>query len=150
MAFDLANLTAAIRTRLTSDTSAGGLFAVGSELLTSVAWGQVPAGTDFATLPYALLTIDNVGEYEPGFNHDGFKLDFSCLIYGTAENANGMAACYDAASRIFDRLHRWVPAAATGWSAGGPVTWTGTNDISEPPRAYAVDLSFEVDNFRSA
>lgn len=138
---NLEALIIAVKTRLEADTGTGGLFAVGSPLVTGVYAMIAPFG---ATYPYLFIDVAGTG-VQDAFALDLLEVRFRVHCFATADNGyepidNIMRRVYGAAGRTPTYgLHRHALAMAgsPGWSAL-PIRFDGMNTDNDQDHYHII------------
>ena len=136
---NLALVSAAIETRITSDTGAGGLYETNDQLINGVFFDTPLAGS---TPPFVIVTFPGADE-DDTFPTDAVDIDveFELVIdrrYGT------FATDAEILGRLKARFHRWV-MTLSGYSAWAMRRVTGTTQHDDTNRRYIERYTVRVE-----
>ena len=136
---NLALVSAAIETRITGDTGAGGLMETGGGLINGV-YFDTPIGG--AGLPFIVVSFPS-SDQDDTFAGDAVDITVEFVV--AIERRSGtFATDSDILKRLEARFHRWV-MTLTGYNATAMGRVTGTTLHDEQRRHYVEQYTVRVE-----
>lgn len=132
-------VSAAIETRITSDTGAGGLYETNDRLINGVFFDLEDAGS---TAPYVIVTFPAIAE-DDTFPKDAVDMDVQFEVV-TDQRVGTFSQDAEILGRLKTRFHRWA-MTLTGYNATAMRRVTGSTAHDNEFRRYIETYAVRVE-----